>query len=143
MPMVLDWWGWGGGAAAAVLSDYADARMRRISASLTNGELVQIAAVLTEAFDLGARWPASLGKLVDGAADYAFGALVSSIVRRQLRPTAAPIPTVAAAPAPAPAAAPPPAPAPAAPSPQSSSPTPIGVPASGGSAAFNLPIPDY
>jgi hypothetical protein len=114
------WRPWTGAAVAAALADYADIKFRPVSQQLTNGEIVSLAAIAADVFGLGGRY----GDWVTGASDWAIGSLVSAFVKTRLTPAPVPVPTRAAA-----------APAPAVPAGAFA-----GVPASGGSQAFDLPM---
>jgi hypothetical protein len=129
--MRIESWLWGGGAAAGLAAEYADLRMRPFSANATNSELVALLALATDAFGWLDRNP-NYNKGVDGAAGWAAGALTQGIARRRMliQPTPAPVP--------------PPSSTPAKTTPPASSPSgPTGIPAGGGSAAFDLPMGGY
>ncbi len=128
---VYNWSEWGGAAGGALVADYADAKLHRYSAQFTNGELVEVGLIALDAFGLldkyGGRYPG----VSDGAATWAVGALASRFIQRRLTPTVGAIPTT---PTGTPAAAPAGTPSGAA---------LAGVPASGGSAAFETAGPGY
>ena len=108
---------WAGAGVAAAVGDYADMKFKPLSQNLTNGEIVDLAVIAADIFGLGGRYRPG----VVGGSDYAVGSLVSSFVRARLTPAAAAVTTTVA-----PAAT-----------------TVAGIPASGGSAAFNLPLGGY
>lgn len=128
MAVHIDVQGYIGAGAAAVAAEYADAKMRRFTQALSNGELTAAAAIALQAFDVLPGY----AEYIDGAAEWAVGQLVAGIARRYITPAPLPAPQPTA-PVPAPA----PAPAPATPS------GVTGVPSSGGSVAFDLPVPGF
>jgi hypothetical protein len=126
--MQIDWYLWGGGAAAGGAAEYADVKMRPLSVSATNGELIGLGALAADAFGWFDRNP-RYARAVDGAAGWAAGMLTQGILRRRLVvPTMPTVPVIS----------------PQHPSiPASSTKGPTGIPASGGSAAFDLPAGGY
>jgi len=124
---------WGGAAVAGALGDYADIRLNSYSQTLTNSEILAIVLAGLEAFNVAAgnRWRPAL----DGGADWGIGALAAGIARRRLMPPATTTTPVT-----------PPATTTTTVTPASHAVTShttlsgrAGVPASGGSAAFDLP----
>lgn len=129
MAVHIDTQGYIGAGIASVAAELADAKLRRLTTQLSNGDLAAAAAIALQAFDM---FP-GYAEYIDGAAEWAVGQLVGSIARRYIMPAPAPLP------APQPTA--PAAPAATAPAPVATGVS--GVPASGGSAAFDLPTPGY
>ncbi|MCY0884366.1 MAG: hypothetical protein OWV35_00605, partial [Firmicutes bacterium] len=122
---------WGGAGLMGLVDDYADNKMRRFVASLTNGELLNLAAVALQVFTgTGSRYR----RYIDGAADYAVGQLVRNLIGPHITGAAVsrPVPTVTVA-------------AKAAPSGVPGGPTSglAGVPAPAGSAAFDQVTPGF
>lgn len=134
--MVLDWGLWGGGAAAGVLADYVDIKMQPLSSRVTNSELLALAALLVDSAGWADHGKPVYMRAADGAAGWGSGMLAAGIARRRLLAT---VPTVTTQPtAPASAASTP------ASNPATMAPGGVtGVPASGGSAAFDLPQGGY
>ena len=119
---------WGGAAVAGAVGDYTDIKLNSYSQSLTNSELWALALIAGEAFNVmpNSRWRPAL----DGGADWGIGALAAGIARRRLMPPATT--TVAAS-------------VPASTTTSTVAPSTVasgsaGVPASGGSAAFDVPV---
>jgi hypothetical protein len=85
-----------GSAALAVATDIADLRMNRWFPQVENGQLLELATIAADVFNvLPDGTPA--GMLLDGARDFAVGTLVRSFTSSRL----APVPVAVAAPAPA------------------------------------------
>lgn len=128
-----DYQKWGGAAIDGLVADYADKKMRRFVASMTNGELVELLTVAVQLFtNTGSRYR----QWIDGAADYAVGQLTRTLVGPHLTGTAAVVPAtvpVATAPAHVSVAATPGGPTSGL----------TGVPASAGSAAFDQTTPGF
>ncbi len=123
------WYDWSGAAGGAAAAGYADARLRRYTSGYQNSQLVEAGVIALDVMGVGDRGP-FWTSAIDGAADWAVGALAAGMVsRRFMAPAAPPAPTPTAA-------AQPPAAAPGA-NPY------VGVPASGGSAAFLPASPGY
>lgn len=114
------WQPWTGAAVTAAASDYADMKFRPVSSRLTNGELVGLAAIAVDVLGYGGKYRAG----VAGGSDWAVGNLVSSFVRTKLT---SPVPVVTTTHAAA----------------TSNSAGLAGIPASGGSSAFDLPTGGY
>lgn len=119
---------WGGAAVAGALGDYADIRLNSYSQSLTNSELLAVALAGLEAFNLmsTSKWRPAL----DGGADWGIGSLAAGIARRRLMPPAT---TTVATSVPASTTT-------STVAPSTTASGSAGVPASGGSAAFDLPV---
>lgn len=84
MQLRTNWQSWTGGAATAVLAEVADARFKPMSASVTNGNLVNLAAFAADLFG----WVPRYRGYVDGGSAYAVGSLVGSAVRGHITPPA-------------------------------------------------------
>lgn len=123
---------WGGAAAAGVLADYADVKMKPVSSQLTNSELVAGILLAMDAFGIGGPDGSRNGTLVDAGADYGVGLLAAGIARRHMLP---PAPVVTTAPATTTTTT--------HTTTTSSANGVTGVPASSGSAAFDLPMGGY
>lgn len=108
---------WTGAAVAAAAADYADMKFRPVSQQLTNGELVGLATIAADVFGFGGRYRT----YITGGSDWAIGNLVSSFVRSRLTPPVPVTTRTAGGGSGLPAGA------------------LAGVPASGGSSAFDLP----
>lgn len=123
---------WGGAALDGLVAEYADKRMRRFVASLSNGELVQIGTLAVQLFTgTGSRYR----RYIDGAADYAVGQLTRNLIGPHITGQAAAVPThvtVAAKSVPSTASIP-----------GGPSSGLIGVPAANGSAAFDQSTPGF
>jgi hypothetical protein len=136
--MRIPWYRWGGGAAAGAVADYLDIRTKPLSTTLTNSELFAGLLLLADAMGWGGQYL----EAVHGGADWAAGALTAGIVRRRILPQPTVTTTVVAPPAPAQTT-----PTPAATHPVQThltvSPAVGGVPASAGTAAFDLPMGGY
>jgi hypothetical protein len=111
------WMPWTGAALTAAAADYADIKFKPVSQQLTNGEIVSLAAVAADLFGFGGRYRPG----VVGGSDWAVGSLVSTFVRQRLTP---PVPVVTTAA-------------------RAATPVVTGIPASGGSPAFDLPTGGY
>jgi len=137
---VYDWYGWTGAAAGSAISQYMNAKVRPLfGTKLNNATAVRLAFIAAQIFQVGTRNRPTMAQAVDGAAEWAVGSLIGDqIAQRFLGVSGLPAPVASAPVAPA-------APAtPAAPSvPASTSSGPVGVPASSGSSAFDLPVPGY
>lgn len=142
MAFRADWYLWGGGAGIGALAEYADVKMRPVTARATNGELLALAALIAQAFGAGERQARTWGRAMDGAAGWAAGMLTEGLVRRgmvsQLAAASATAAVAAKAPS-APAATPSTPPGVRVPNASGS----VGVPASAASAAFDLPMGGY
>lgn len=127
--MQIPYMRWGGAAVAGALGDYADIRLNSYSQSLTNSELLALVLAGLEAFNVGSgnRYRPAL----DGGADWGIGSLAAGLARRRLMPpattTVAVTPTTTTTTTVAPASG------------STTLSGNAGVPASGGSAAFDLP----
>ena len=112
------WVPWAGAAATAAAADYADMKFQPVSGNVTNGELVGLAAIAADVFGYGGRWRTA----VQAASDWAVGNFAATFVRGRITPPAT-VTTTAAAPGANAALA--------------------GIPASSGSAAYDLPTGGY
>ena len=75
---------WAGAGVISIVSDYADARMHRFIASLSNGEVLQIGALALQVFtNPSGRYR----DYYDGGADYAAGNLLRRILGSRLVPS--------------------------------------------------------
>lgn len=125
----FDWYGWSGAAGGAVIASYLGAKVRPFIGQMGNANLAKYAYIAAQIFQLGRR-NNNYTELIDGASEWAVGDLVGgAISNKVLHVTAAPAVTTAhtvtaTAAAPATSGA-------------------TGVPASGGSSAFDLPVPGY
>jgi len=137
---VYDWYGWTGAAAGSAISQYVNAKVRPLfGAKLNNATAVRLAFIAAQIFQIGTRNRPTMAEVVDGAAEWAVGSLIGDqIAQRFLGVSGLPAPIPSGAVAPAAPAAPVAA---AAPAPAASG--PVGVPASSGSSAFDLPVPGY
>lgn len=123
------WYPWGGAALGAVLADWADLRVaRQYSTRFTNAELVSFGLIAADVFGVFKTNPAYRSALT-GASDWAVGNLAQSFARQYIVP-------------PVPVATPKPASTSSNNSVAASTNTLglTGVPASGGSTAFDLPM---
>lgn len=78
------WRPWTGAGAAAIIAEYADAKGSAVSSTLTNGELVALAAVAADAFGFGGhRW----NSYVEGGGSWGAGALIGSLARGRITST--------------------------------------------------------
>lgn len=75
---------WGGAAAASVVADYADVKMKPLSSRLTNSELVAAVLLAMDAFNFGISSNPNYATAERAAADWGAGSLASGIYRRQL-----------------------------------------------------------
>lgn len=133
---VYDWYGWTGAAGGSVIASYLKAKTKPITSRMDNGQLAKLAYIGAQIFQIGQRGRNNMAEMVDGASEYAVGSLVGDFVASKLG-----IVTIAtAAPAAAPAAVTASATSGTASAPSG---TPVGVPASGGTSAFDLPVPGY
>jgi len=82
----VDWWNWGGAAAAAVAADYADVKLRPLSSRLTNSELIALGAILVSAFGSGYVRNPRYMDAINGGATWGIGMLASGLARRHLVP---------------------------------------------------------
>lgn len=137
MALEIPYYSWGGGAAAGVAGDYLDIKTKPVSTRVTNSEILAGAALAADAMGVyrNARNPKEVHyrDAVHGAAAWAAGILAAGIARRHLLPTVSTTPTT-------------PKPTTTSTSSASASNTAggvSGVPASGGSAAFDLPAGGY
>lgn len=131
--MRIDYGLLGGGAAAGVVADYLDVKTTPVSTRVTNSELLAGAAIVAQSLHLPALERKPLyAQAVNGAAGWAAGILAAGIARRHLLPpaTTTPAPTTTTKSVPANPAT-------------STSGGVTGVPASGGSAAFDMPAGGY
>lgn len=131
--MQMDWGLWSGGAAAGATGDYLDVKTTPLSTRVTNSELFAGAILATQVMNLReiTRRP-FYNQALNGAAGWATGMLTAGILRRRLLPatTTAPAAATTTATKSVPSA--------------SAQPGGVtGVPASGGSAAFDLPAGGY
>lgn len=130
--MRIDYGLLGGGAAAGVVADYLDVKTTPLSTRVTNSELLAGAAIVAQAMHLPVVERKPLyAQAVNGAAGWAAGILAAGIARRHLLPptTTAPVPTTTTKST--------------AVNPANTSGGVTGVPASGGSAAFDMPAGGY
>lgn len=126
-----DYQKWAGAGAVALVSDYADNKMKRYLTSLTNGEVVQLGTLAAQIF----MKPGKYRLYVDGGADYSVGNLIRRIVGPHITgTTTTPVRTVVT---------PTSTVTPTASLPGGSSSGLAGVPASAGSAAFDQPTPGF
>jgi|BEDMetMinimDraft_1075159.scaffolds.fasta_scaffold04314_2 hypothetical protein len=116
-----DYWRLGGAAGTGALADYVDLRMAPFSARMTNSELLALILIGADVFNLSTGNP-NYNRAIAGGADYGVGVLTAGLLRRRLAPPVV-VPTT-----PATQTAP------------STNPGLAGVAASGGSAAFDLPM---
>jgi hypothetical protein len=136
MAVQIPYYSWGGGAAAGVAGDYLDIKTKPVSSRVTNSELLAAGALALDAFGVyrDARTPQQVNyrNAVHGAAGWAAGVLAAGIARRHLLPTVATTPTTPKTTAPTSTA-----------SASNTAGGVSGVPASSGSAAFDLPAGGY
>lgn len=136
MAMEIPYYSWGGGAAAGVAGDYLDIKTKPVSSRVTNSELLAGAALAADAFGVyrNARNPKEVHyrDAIHGAAAWAAGVLAAGIARRHLLPTVTTTPTT-----------PKPTTTTSSASASNTAGGVSGVPASGGSAAFDLPAGGY
>jgi hypothetical protein len=139
---VYDWYGWSGAAAGSAVSQYVNAKVRPLfGTKLNNATAVRLAFIAAQIFQVGTRNRPGMAQAVDGAAEWAVGSLIGDqIAQRFLGVSGLPAP-VAGTVAPAAPAVPATTAVPAASASTASG--PVGVPASSGSSAFDLPVPGY
>ena len=88
--MTDDYKQWGGAALDGLAAEYADKRMRRFVASLSNGELVELATLAAQLFTgTGSKYR----RWIDGAADYAVGQLARNLIGPHITGQVATVPT--------------------------------------------------
>lgn len=132
---VFDWYGWTGAASGSIVSSYLNAKTKPLTSRISNGNLTKLAIVAMQVFQIGTHGRANLAEAVDGASEWAVGSLVGDFITPRLIGTTT-LPVAVAAPAAAAATA-------AATTAATGTSQPVGVTASGGSGAFDLPTPGY
>jgi hypothetical protein len=133
MDFRIPYYRWGGGAAAGVAGDYLDIKTTPVSSRVTNSELLAGGLLVADAMGLMRHSLSAKGHdyrdALKGGADWAAGVLAAGIARRHLLPTVTTTPTTTKTTTTASAS--------------NTAGGVTGVPASGGSAAFDLPAGGY
>ena len=97
MAFAIPWSRYGGAAGVAAVADYADLKLKPVSATITNSEGIAGLAILADVAGFLDRGP-RVAQAVDGAADWGVGMLTAGLVRRHFTApvTATPVATTAA-----------------------------------------------